>query len=158
MVNRIPRPARLRLGVAALAMTLVAIPVSAPPASAQAPPIQTQETQYDGVVAELIEAKRKDGVLNLRVRVRNNGASGKEVLFTHKAGWDGFYVTAGNKKYLVLKDSEKNAIGTHESYINLGQGRSFVWWAKFAAPPADQKKFNFVTPMGPPFEDVPIAD
>ena len=36
-------------------------------------PLATRELDVEGVVAEVIESDRKDGVLTLRVRFRNNG-------------------------------------------------------------------------------------
>src|ERR1035441_10955255 len=44
---------------------------AAMPAAEQVGVIQTQETTYPGVVAEFTECRRKEGVLNIRVRFRN---------------------------------------------------------------------------------------
>ena len=35
---------------------------------------------------------------------------------------------------------------------------SWSWWAKFPAPPADQKTYTLYLKVGPPIEDVPIVD
>jgi hypothetical protein len=36
-------------------------------------PLATREMDVEGIVAEVIESDRKDGVLTVRVRFRNNG-------------------------------------------------------------------------------------
>jgi len=43
-------------------------------------------------------------------------------------------------------------------YASLDKGGSFTWWAKYPAPPSEVKKVNCVTPLGAPFDDVPVSD
>jgi hypothetical protein len=40
----------------------------------------------------------------------------------------------------------------------LDPGKTYLWWAKYPAPPAEVKKINFMMPITSPFEDVPITD
>jgi len=132
------------------------------PAVAQTAPIQTQETNYSGVTAELIECRRKDGVLTIRLRLRNT--SDKDASFNMVgANYDVYYVTGGTKKYFILRDTEKSPLATARDVhgqvnARLPKGGTYVFWAKYPAPPADVKKINYVTPLGSPFEDVPITD
>jgi hypothetical protein len=35
---------------------------------------------------------------------------------------------------------------------------TWSWWAKYQAPPADQKTYALYLKVGPPIEDVPIID
>ena len=35
---------------------------------------------------------------------------------------------------------------------------SFLFWAKYPAPPDSAKKISIYTPHGPPVEDVPITE
>ena len=135
----------------------------APPSSQPADPpvassgvIQTQETTYPGVVAEFTECRRKEGVLNIRVRFHNT--SDKQVPIHVFNGDQGkYYVTAKNKKYFILKDSEGAYVA--EQFDDwVPAGGSHTWWAKYPAPPADIKKINLMTPITTPFEDVPITD
>lgn len=144
-------------------------PASSSPAQSAAAPgagvIQSQDTNSSGVVGELTEAKRSDGVLTIKVRFRNTGNQRSTVSFT---SWNApgdnekFYVTAGEKKYFMLKDSDGTYLSTNSSenglVIQLNPGQTFMWWAKYPAPGVEAKKFNFVTPVAPPFEDVPITD
>jgi hypothetical protein len=129
-----------------------------PPVLAQTKVLVSQETKVDGVTAEITEAKRKDGVLTIRMRVRNNSDQAQDVPFTSGVGYDVFYVTAGNKKYMILQDSQKARLAAEVSSVHVKKGGAYTWWAKFPAPPADQKTVNFITPLAPPFEDIPITD
>ncbi len=145
----------LRAGVVGLAVAGTA-PLM-PHASAQAPAIQTQEFN-NGLVGEITEAKRKEGVLTIRLRLRNPGDKDQGVTFGARADHDKFYVTAANKKYLPLRDSDGTTVAASDYTQTVRKGGTYIWWVKYPAPPADQKKFNFITPFGPPFEDVPISD
>jgi hypothetical protein len=122
--------------------------------------LQVQETNVPGIVAEMTECKRKEGVLTVKVRFRNT--SDKTSWFAIDTGhgkYEGFYVSAGNKKYFVLKDAEGAPVAP--KYIdggNLEKGQTYTWWAKFPAPPAEVKQVNLMMPKVLPFEDVPVAD
>jgi len=133
------------------------------PALAQTEAIQSQDTNIGGLVADLTECKRKGGVLTLKVRVRNTSDKKANIYFTNGYGtYDRYYLTAGDKKYFVLRDSEGAALATDEgggyTNVDLEKGGSYTWWAKYPAPPADVTSISFYTPFAPPFEDVPITD
>ena len=136
------------------------------PALAQVAAIQSQDTNIAGVAADIVEAKRSDGVLSVRVRVKNTGAKTAKVRIYHTYyGFkvDSYYVQAEGKKYFVLRDTEKAplaAMGNMENQFepDVGPGSTFTWWAKYPAPPTNVKKFNFNWPLGAPFDDVPITD
>lgn len=122
-------------------------------------PIQTQETEMSGIVAELNEAKRKDGVLTVKVNFRNTANDPVKVYIETEHGkYEHIYVTADSKKYFVLKDTEGAPLAP--KYINgdLKKGEKIIWWAKFPAPPAEIKKIDIIFPKVLPFEDVPITD
>jgi len=77
--------------------------------------------------------------------------------------YDAYYAVAAGKKYLVLRDSEKQPLavaagGTGVVSVHLEKAGTFLWWAKYPAPPPDVKKITYVTPLGAPFENVPISD
>jgi hypothetical protein len=156
--------AKLQYITAITVFTLSALPLQL--AAQQAGVIQTQETTTPGVVAELTECRRQEGVLTIKVRFRNTSNKASNLTLTRYMVDDNgrFYVTAGNKKYFILKDSENTVLssnsvsesGTIE--LKLEPGRTFLWWAKYPAPSADVKKINMMMPVTPPFEDVPITD
>ena len=136
------------------------------PAAGQASVIQTQETNLEGVMGEITECRRSEGVLTIKVRFRNTSNATKRVAFNY---WNQttndnakFYVTAGNKKYFMLADGEGTVLSTNSIAngvaIDLDAGKTYLWWAKYPAPPAEVKKINFTTPLAPPFEDVPVTD
>jgi len=141
-------------------------PGTAPPAAEQTDVIQTQETNEEGVVGELTECRRSEGVLNIKVRFRNTSNKPGHLTFTH---WNAtaldnpkFYLTAGNKKYFMLTDADGTVLSSNSNGngvdANLDPGKTYLWWAKYPAPPAEVKKINFMMPVTSPFEDVPITD
>ncbi len=146
---------------AAYAALILGFALGVPPALAQVAAIQSQDTNIAGIAADLIEAKRSDGVLSVKVRLKNTGAKAETVKITYGHKIDEFYVQAESKKYFVLRDTEKVPLaagGDGQLYTGIAPGASFTWWAKYPAPPANVKKFNFYWPHGAPFDDVPITD
>jgi hypothetical protein len=127
--------------------------------------IQTQDSNAPGVVGELTQCKRSEGVLSVKVRFHNT--SGKAVEFDiFRGGNDSerekAYVTAASKKYFILKDSGGEYLTSQGEggglKVKLDPGQSYTWWAKFPAPASEVKKLTLMTPVTPPFEDVPITD
>ncbi len=140
-------------------------PDTAPPAAVPADVILSQETNEEGVVGELIECRRSEGVLNIKVRFRNTSNTTARVTFTHwNDGNDNskFYVTAENKKYFLLKDADGTVLSSNSTgngvAADLDPGKTYLWWAKYPAPPAGITKINLMMPVAAPFEDVPITD
>lgn len=131
------------------------------PAAASAPAtvLQVQEVNEPGMLAELTEVTRKDGVLTVKIRFRNTGTDPLHHAFeTGHGAYDRFYVTAGTQKYFVLKDTEGEPLAPKYLDVNLDPGATSTWWAKFPAPPASETTIDLVIPDAPPFEDVAIAD
>lgn len=146
--------------VAAL-MALVA------PASAQPRPadkaLATQELDVEGVVAEVIESARKNGVLSVRVRLRNNGPQPAKVSLVGVQGYVHTYVVAGNTKFPLLQDDRGQQLASPRDgggwlEPTLKPRASFSWWGKFPAPPAEQQRYSLFLKVGPPIEDIPIID
>ena len=102
-------------------------------------------------------------MLTLKVRLRNTSDKKASVHFTN--GYDAYnkyYLTAGEKKYFILRDSEGVVLATDEgggyTNIDIEKDGSYTWWAKYPAPPAEVTSVTFYTSFAPPFEDVPITD
>ena len=140
-------------------------------AAAQTAPAALSEAQDvnggAGMVAEIVQCKRDGGVLSIRMRIRNTGAAEVSLSVIIKANYDQYYVTAGSKKYFVLRDSEKTPLANPINdgagsfgavQATIPKGGTFTWFAKYPAPPADVKKVNYYTPITIPFEDIPITD
>ncbi len=136
-------------------------PAAAPGAAVPAPAtvLQVHEVNAPGLVAELTEVSRKDGVLTVKIRFRNTGTDFlHHNLETHHGRYELFYVTAGSQKYFVLKDSEGEPLAPKYLNVDLDPGATSTWWAKFPAPPASETTIDLVIPDAPPFEDVRITD
>ena len=135
---------------------------SAAPVLAQSSkPIQSQDTNVSGVVAELIECKREEGVLTVRVLYRNTTDKMVKVKLVPGKNYDAYYVTAGSKKYLMMRDPQKKTLSAYtrgNMTVNLDKDGRFQWWAKYPAPSADVKKITYYTPLTAPFDNVPISD
>ncbi len=155
-----------RLGRTVLLVAAVLV-FSAAPSPAEAPPAGTvlasQDTNVAGVVGELIECKRREGVLTIKLRFRNTGAEKASFYMIDGRNYDAQYVTAESKKYFVLRDSEKVPLapqpdGGGNLSVSLEPNGAWTWWAKYPAPPAEVKSVSYFTSVSPPFEDVPITD
>ena len=126
-------------------------------------PFATRELDVEGVVADVIESDRKDGVLTVRVRFRNNGDKPAKLLLVDAQGYVTTYLVSGNKKYPLLRDDRGNQVatprdggGSLESTIK--PKATWSWWGKFPAPPADRKTYSLYLRVGPPIDDIPIVD
>lgn len=129
----------------------------------QPAPIASIETNTAGVTADVVECKRKDGVLTLKIRLTNGGGSEAKITLIRSRGYDQHYLTAGSKKYFILRDSEQTPLAppadpSGDVQTRIPPGGTYTWWAKFTAPPADVKAVNVYTPVAPPIDDVPITD
>lgn len=156
-MTKIERLAAGILGVAAC-FALVNTPAQA---QAAAKP-EAHETNIEGVTAEVIDAVRKEGVLTLKLRFRNSGAKAAYARIIGSSA-DRTYVVAGSTKLMMLKDSKGYPLMTPQDAggsVNpqLQPGGSYLFWAKYPAPPAEAKKITFFSELLPPIEDIPIKD
>lgn len=153
-----------RLAALCLAGMIGAFGAAAPAAAQDAKAIsEAQATSKSGFLAEMIECKRKDGVLSIRMRIRNMSEKDDSISVIGGLNYDQYYVTAGAKKYFILRDSEKHPLSPHADAggavtARIAKNGAWIWWARYPAPPADQKKITYYTPLAPPFDDVPISD
>src|ERR1700676_718114 len=167
----VPEAAAVAPSHTASAATAAAAQPSDPAPSSLGPAgsdiIQSQNTNTPGVVSEIIQFKRSDGVLNVKIRFRNtSGAAINFYVLAPNTGYDRFYVTASTKKYSIAKDTDGEYLAPKGDYScgmpgvcqKLAAGQSEVWWAKFVAPPVSVTKVDLITPDTTPFEDVPITD
>lgn len=125
--------------------------------------IQSQETNIGGVVAEITQMKRKDGVLTVKLRLRNTSGKDASLKVIQDRNFDSYYVTAGDKKYFILRDTEDVPLtpqtdGFGMLNVEIAKDGTYTWWAKYPAPPAEVTSVTYYTPLGAPFEDVPITE
>ena len=147
----------------ALATSALGAPFASRYAFAQAAKPQASETNVDGVTAEISEAVRKEGVLTVKMRLRNTGAAVARVtMLANGNDIDKYYAVAGSTKFLPLRDSKSVPLmvplDNSTLFAEIKPGGNFLFWAKYPAPPPDARKFTFYTPLTPPIEDVPISD
>ncbi len=123
----------------------------------------TGDTNIAGVMAEVTQCDRKDGVLSIKVRFRNSSSTKARVSIISSRNYESYYVGAASKKYFILKDTEgvyltPRADGFGELSVDLDPGGQYTWWAKFPAPPADVKTVTLYTPLAAPLENIPVSD
>ena len=126
-------------------------------------PFATRELDVEGVVAEVIESDRKEGVLTVRVRFRNNGDKPAKLPLVDAEGYAHTYVVSGNTKYPLLRDQRGNQVATPRDgggwlQPTIKPKATWSWWGKFPAPPADRKTYALYLKVGPPIDDIPIVD
>lgn len=142
--------------------TAPAAPVAAAAPAAAGAVLASQDTNWQGVVAEVTELRRKGNTLTAKVRLRNGGSDDQqcEIQFDETYLMD----AANAKKYEVLKDEKGNYIASLRSgwndrwYDKLKPTQSYLLWMKFPAPPADVHTITLQLPNTPPFEDLAIQD
>ena len=130
---------------------------------AQSDVIQSQDTNFGGIVGEITQCKRKDGVLTIKLRLRNSSGKDAKLELIDGRNFDSYYVTAKDKKYFVLRDTEgtpltPQADGFGKLSVKIAKDGSYTWWAKYPAPPAEVSSVTSYTPLAAPFEDLPVTD
>jgi hypothetical protein len=135
-------------------------PAAAPAAAGAV--LASQETNWQGVVAEVTEFRRKGNTLTAKIRLRNQGSEKiqPEVIYKEVYLMD----LGAGKKYQVLQDEKGAYIAALRSgwndrwYDELDPGQSYTMWVKFPAPPAEVRSVTLQVPGVPPFEDLAIQD
>jgi hypothetical protein len=143
-------------------MFAVATPAVAQSTQA-AKPLATREMDVEGIVAEVIESDRKEGVLTVRVRFRNDGDKPAKLKLVDAQGYANTYVSSADKKYPLVRDSGGKEVATPRDgggwlEPTIRPKATWSWWGKFPAPPADRKSYSLYLKVGPPIDDIPIVD
>jgi hypothetical protein len=125
--------------------------------------LMTGETNIAGIIAEPTGCTRKDGVLSIKLRLRNTGSATTRVGIISARNYESYYLSAANKKYFILKDSDGTYLTPSADMfgglaVDIEAGGQYTWWAKFPAPPAEVKTVTLYTPIAPPLEDIPVTD
>jgi hypothetical protein len=165
-----PQPASQAPSQAQQAAPQASVAPTAPPPTAPGPAvspalasiIKTEDTNTIGVAADVTECSRKEGVLSVKVRFRNTTDAKKHFAIIDGRNYEKYYLTAGSKKYFILKDSEGTYLtpqgdGFGSLGVDLDGAGQYTWWAKFPAPPAEVKEVTLYMPVAAPLEDIPIS-
>jgi hypothetical protein len=119
------------------------------------------DSDITGVSVELTSVQKTGDTIMVRFKYINSGDKSTGVLYTQVGGQieDMIYcVDAKNKKkYLVIRDTEKNPLTSALHNLSVGPGETKGCWAKFPAPPADVTAISVYIPGAPPFENVPLT-
>lgn len=125
----------------------------APSASAPAAPPAVAMLNDGWAEARLAGAQREGDTMTVRVRFyRAEGVEGSRVLYgtLSKSVWEtDIYIVAGDKKYLLLKDSEGNAIAPANLMLDDDGPQAGAWYGTFPAPPAGEAAVLHLPAMEP---------
>jgi hypothetical protein len=152
------------LGLVAVVGAFHVAPVARADDKAAGKPLASRDLDIEGITAEVIESVRKDGVLTVRVRLRNTGQKAQKVLLVRGGqSYDAAYLSAKDTKYTLITDARQRAVATPADAggwvePSIKPKASWNWWGKFPAPPPDVKSYTLYLKVGPPIEDVPIID
>jgi len=132
-------------------------------AGAQNKPLATRELDAEGVIAEVTESDRQDGVLTVRVRFRNTGDKPAKLLLVDAQGYVHTYMVSGNTKYPLIRDTSGKEVATPRDgggwlQPTIKPKATWSWWGKFRAPPEDRKTYSLYLKVGPPIDNIPIVD
>lgn len=132
-------------------------PTTTPAASAGPALSQAMDTKGE-LRLDVTEAVRTGGVLTLKARFTlTSGKPGSRPL--PGGSTSDVYLTAGDKKYLLLKDDHDKELMSSNYYPDFDHvGASQTWWGKFPAPGTDVKAVNFYFNGFEPAENVAITD
>lgn len=148
---------------AALGIVSASFVLTPTPALAQGKPLATRELDAEGVVAEVTESDRQDGVLTVRVRFRNTGDKPVKLSLVDSQGYVHTYMVSGDTKYPLLRDSSGKEVATPRDgggwlQPSIKPKATWTWWGKFRAPPEERKSYSLYLKVGPPIDNIPIVD
>lgn len=153
-----------KLGFSALLSILAAGTAVSQEAATPAPAAETSAAEVmptamlnDGwAEATLAKVERQGDKMTVRVRFQKaEGADGAKIIYNSvsTAIWESeIYVTAGDKKYLLVRDSNDKAIASESLKLSDSGPQAGAWHGTFAAPPAGESatlQLPQMEPLGP---------
>jgi hypothetical protein len=128
-----------------------------------AEPLASAETNWDGVVLDLMAVERKGSVLTVKWAMRNEGDEQQSFDFNLKPDRAMTYAVdeESGTKYYVLTDEEGNLLSSsnyERIYDRLPAGKTKRYWMKLPAPPPEVTTLTLFFDETEPLEDVPITD
>ncbi|MCY1509704.1 hypothetical protein D9M68_440570 [compost metagenome] len=144
-------------------MTLAAIGQAAF-AQADAPaPLATGMVDSGTAEGQVIEAVRNGDILSIKMRFKPIVSSKSEMVYsaiTQNDYENSFYVVAGNKKYLLLKDSNDKPLTNPKLLIRTSKDSPIAgtWHGKFPAPPKEITEVSLTIPGVETLDAIKITD
>jgi hypothetical protein len=126
-------------------------------------PLATGLTDGGSAEAQVVEAVRHGDILTIKLRFKPLVANKLERLYdsiSKDAYENSFYVLAGNKKHLLLKDSNDQPLTNPNLVIKTGDGSPIAgsWHGRFPAPPKDITEISLTIPGVETLDAIKIAD
>jgi len=127
------------------------------------PPLATGLTDSGAAEGQVIEAVRNGDILSIKVRFKPVVMGKTEMLYPQISKSDyenSFYVVAGNKKHLLLRDSNDKPLTNPKLMIRTEKDAPIAgsWQGKFPAPPKEIKEVSLTIPGVETFDAIKITD
>lgn len=150
---------RMKHFVASCLLTALVVPSVALAEEPTTAPLATGMVSAGTAEAQVVEAVRHGDILTVKVRFKGlaDNLTGQS-LYTgidKDALAKSFYLLVGNKKYLLLTDSNGVPLAPNSVMFSSRAGVPYVgsWYGSFPAPPKDVKEVYLtienVEPLGP---------
>ncbi len=126
-------------------------------------PLATGLTESGTAEGQVVEAVRSGDILSIKVRFKPLVPSKTEMLYSQITKDDyenSFYVIAGNKKHLLLKDSNDRPLTNPKLVIKTSKDAPIAgaWQGKFPAPPKEVTEVSLSIPGVETFDAIKISD
>jgi len=126
-------------------------------------PLATGLTETGTAEGQVVEAVRSGDILTLKVRFKPIVPGKTEMVYsqiTKNDYEDSFYVIAGNKKHLLLKDSNDKPLTNPKLVLKTSKDAPIAgaWQGKFPAPPKDITEVSLTIPGVETFDAIKITD
>lgn len=131
--------------------------------STSKPPLATGITNTGSAEAQVTEAVRNGDILTIKIRFAPIVPNKMESIYaqiTEEDYENSFYVLAGDKKYLLLRDSKDTPLASAQLSIRNSKDSpvSGTWYGRFPAPPKDITEVSLTIRGVETIDAIPLAD
>ncbi|MDR3096075.1 MAG: hypothetical protein LBV73_03260 [Paraburkholderia sp.] len=132
-------------------------------AAAAAAPLAVGLTASGAAEAQVVEAVRDGDILTIKLRFKPLVANQTESLYGSigKSDYENnFYVLAGNKKHLLLMDSNNQPLASPRLILSTSKDstNAGTWYGRFPAPPKNITKVSLTIPNVETLDGIKITD
>lgn len=126
-------------------------------------PLATGLTHSGIAEGQVTEAVRNGDILSIKIRFKPVVAGKAEMVYPGISQDDyenSFYLVAGNKKYLLLKDSNGKPLTNPKLVVRTEKDSPIAgaWQGKFPAPPKEISEVSLTIPNVETFDAIKISD
>lgn len=145
------------------AVLAFASPLALPVNPANAQTIQTQMDANANGEVDVVKAQVSGDIMTIILMFRNT--AGKRIEYDLDTAETYYIDKSSNKKFFMLKDSEKKWVASNVSYYSSSSGFKFaikkegkkLIWMKFPAPAASVETIDFSIPGVLPFDGLKVS-